>query len=277
MRNLLLFLAKYGHFILFLVLEVICFSLIVKFNDSQKETWLNSVNLYTGRIQEQVNGVNNYLKLQQLNDSLSVENAQLLQQIIDFKVNTKHNAFQNFETLDTTIHTIIPSRVCDKTIRLRNNYFTLCKGEKHGIRKGMGVLSKDGIVGVVKSVSDHYSDVILLIHSQSRTSVSIKGKQYFGNLVWKTNDHTLMKMEAVPKYADVSLADTVVTSGYSTIFPQGVSVGKVESINAEQGGNNYEIDVRLFNDLELLEYVYVVGIDQGLEIKELYSTKKKSN
>ncbi len=276
MRNLLLFLAKYGHLLLFLILEIICFSLIIQFNDSQKETWVNSVNLYTGRVQERVNGVNNYLKLQQLNDSLSVENAKLLQQIIDFKVDLKDNAYQNFESIDTSIHTIIPTRVCDKTIRLRNNYFTLCKGSKQGIKKGMGVVSKQGIVGVVKSVTDHYSDVILLLHSQSRTSVSIKGKQYFGNLVWRTNDHSLMKMEAVPKYANVSLADTVITSGYSTIFPQGLEVGKVESINDEQGGNNYEIDVRLFNNIELLEYVYVIGIDHGLEVQELYS-KKNSN
>ncbi len=276
MRNLLLFLARYGHLLLFLFLEFICFSLIVQFNDSQNETWINSVNLYTGRVQSRADRVNEYLRLQQVNDSLLLENSALLSQIIDFKVAFKDNAYQAFESKDTLIHTIIPSRVCAKTIHLRNNFFTLCKGENHGIEKGMGVITSNGLIGVVKSVQENYSDVILLLHSQSRISVAIKDKDYFGNLVWQSNNKKRMKMEAVPKYANLNIGDTIVTSGYSNIFPGGLLVGKVTSFAPESGGNNYEIQVELFNDIETAEYVYVIDIYNKKERELLFSNQKGS-
>lgn len=277
MRNLLLFLAKYGHLLLFLILEIICFSLIVQFNDTQNETWLNSVNLYSGQVQNRTEKFNEYLKLQQVNDSLLVENSKLLTQIIDFKVDLANNAFQEFESKDTLIHTVIPSRVCDKTIHLRNNHFTLCKGSKHGIEKGMGVITDDGLIGVIKSVQENYSDVILLLHSQSRISAAIKGREYFGNLVWKSNNRKVMVMEAVPKYAEINIGDTVITSGYSNIFPLGLEVGKIKSFNAEKGGNNYEIQVELFNDIDKAQYVYVIDISHKEERADLFFQKTEDN
>lgn len=275
MRNLFLFLAKYGHFILFLGLEIICFSLIVRFNDSQKETWLHTAGLYTGKINQKISDANEYLFLQETNDSLQSENARLLQQIIDFKVDFADNAYQNFELKDTSITKVIPARICNKTIHLRNNFITISKGSSNGIKKGMGVISQNGIVGIVKSVSNHYADVLLILHSLSRTSVSVKNKDYFGNMVWKSQSTKRVQVEAIPKYAELNVGDTIITSGYSNVFPLGLEIGKIASFEAEQGGSNYLIDVDLFNDLELIQHVYVIEIEKGEEIESLHSSKEK--
>lgn len=277
MRNLLLFLIRYGHLLIFILIEIICFSLIVRFNDNQKETWLNTVNLYTGQISDRINKVDNYFNLQEQNDSLSLENAHLLQQIIDFKVNYANNAYQEFEQTDTSINKVIPSRICNKTLRLRNNYFTLCKGSNHGIKKGMGVISADGVVGIVKSTTNNYSDVLLILHSDSRVSVAVKNKQYFGNMVWLSNNPKNLTVEAIPKYANIEIGDTIVTSGYSTVFPGGMEVGKVKAFEAERGGSNYTLDVEIFNDLELMEYVYVVNVENAMEKDSLHSKINPEN
>lgn len=273
MRNLFLFLAKYGHFLLFLGLEIICFTLIIQYNDSQKETWVHTVGLYTGKINQQVSKASEYLVLQEINDSLQLENAKLLNQIIDFKVDFEDNAFQNFEQKDTSINKVIPARVVNKTINLRNNFITISKGAKDGVEKGMGVISTNGIVGIVKSVTDHYADIILILHSQSRISVSVKNKLYFGNMVWKNQGHRQTQIEAIPKYAEINIGDTIITSGYSSVFPFGLEIGTIASFEAEKGGSNYLIEVDLFNDLELLQYVYVVEILENEQINELNSSQ----
>ncbi len=275
MRNLLLFLAKYGHFLLFLFFEIICFFLIVNFNSSQKDIWSHSLSLYTGNVKERISNANNYLKLQEVNDSLHLENSVLLQEIINYKVYNKDNQYQNFEQADSLPYRLIPSRICDKTLHLRNNYFTLCKGQNHGIKKGMGVISKNGIVGIIKSVSDNYSDVILILNTQSRISVSIKNKNYFGNLVWRNNTFNKLNLEAIPKYAEISIGDTIVTSGYSTSFPPDIQVGKISAFEASPGGGDYIIDVELFNNIETISHSFVIDLQSNQEIDTLYSSDIK--
>lgn len=274
MKNVISFIIKYSAFIAFLLLEIISFYFIVNYNKSQKEIWLNSSNIFVGSINKHVQGVEDFFKLQERNDSLLTENARLLETIINYRVSSSNNSFQNFEEQDSTLnYELIPSKICSKTIHLRNNYITLCKGAADGIKSGMGVISNDGIVGIVKEVSEKFSSVLLIINSQSRISVKINSKNYSGNLVWKDEDIRKMNLIDIPKHAEIEKGDTISTSGYSVSFPKDIMIGTISDFQIKGGGNSFEIDVELFSDIGQLDYVYVVNFvnkEEKEEITEVY-------
>ncbi len=257
MQNILYLLARFGAHILFIGLEILCFYFIVNFNKTQKDIYLNSASLFAGKLNEKVDNVRDYMYLQEINDSLQQENSNLLETMINS--NTRKNL--NVSILDTQLlqYELIPSSICSKTIHLRNNFFTLCDGKNKGITKGMGVISKDGIVGVVSNASYNYSKVLPLINSLSHISAAIKNKNFFGTLTWTETNPLKMTMEEVPKHAGIAEGDTIITSGYSTHFPKGIEIGTIENFIVDRGSANYTIEVNLFNDLTNLEYVYVIN------------------
>jgi len=219
-------------------------------------------------MQQRAQKVEDFLRQQELNDSLLTENAKLLETIINYRVFSDNNNFQKFETsdIDSVRHyDLLPARVCAKTVNLRNNYLTLCSGKADGLDIGMGVISRDGVVGIVKNVSEQFSTVLLLINSQSRISAMIHNKGYHGNLLWSSSDIREMKLLDVPKHANVSIGDTIVTSGYSISFPPHIPIGRVTNFAILGGSNNYDIDVRLDYDLSQTETVYVIRYDEVME------------
>ena len=256
MKNILLIFVKYGTHLLFVAFQIICFTLIINNNKEHREIYSNTKSIFFSNFNNKVDQLSDYLKLDAQNDSLVRENAKLMDIIINQRTTT------DIDTLSDTLllqqYSFIPAEICNKTIHLRNNYFTLCVGSLDGVESMMGVISVEGIVGIVTKVSEHYSQVIPLLHSQSRISASVRGLDFFGNLVWTDSDPRVMTLEAIPKHAPVSIGDTIVTSGYSSIFPKDLPIGTITNFEVAKGSSNYLIDVNLFNDLNSLSYVYVV-------------------
>lgn len=268
MRNLIFLIFRYSAFLVFILFELLSFYLIISYNKSQKEIWANSSNLFSGSIHDRVQKVEDFFTQQQLNDKLLKENARLLETIINYRVFSDNNDFQLYESIESdTIkdYKLIPARVCSKTVNLRNNYFTLCSGTEDGIEKGMGVISRDGVVGIVKNATDHFSTVLLLINSQSRISAMVHGKGYHGNLLWVSSDIRKMKLSDVPKHAEIKTGDTIVTSGYSISFPPHIPIGKVSEFKILGGSNNYDIDIDLDYDLSETDAVYVIKYEEVTE------------
>lgn len=229
---------------------------------------MNSSNIFSGKVQERAQKVEDFFTQQQLNDSLLRENAKLLETIINFRVFSEKNNFQNFEGLDADSlrnYSLIPSRVCSKTINVRNNFLTIDVGTSKGIEVGMGVISKDGVIGIVKRVSKNYSTVLMLINGQSRISAMILSKGYHGNLIWTSDDIRSMKLLDVPKHAFIEKGDTVVTSGYSISFPPQIPIGYVADYAVQGGSNNYDINVNLDFDLSTISTAYVIKFDKAKE------------
>ena len=260
MRNLLLLLAKYGSTILFILLEVLCFYIIISFNKSQGEIWRHSTNLLTGNINQRVQNTSDYFALEAINDSLLTENARLLESIINYRVFSKENDFQEFESLDSNLveYKFIPSRITNKSFNKRNNYITLNKGAQDSIKIGMGVVSSNGIVGIVKEVSKNYSLVMTILHSQSRISAGIKNNDYHGTLIWDEMNPLKIKLRDLPKHAEVSVGDTIITSGFSTVFPYGIEIGKVQDYFSESNEDALELEVVLFNDIPATTHAYII-------------------
>jgi len=270
MRNLLYLIFRYSAFLVFILLEVVAFYLIISYNKSQGEIWAHSGNLLTGSINKRIQGVEDFVTLRDLNDSLFRENAKLLETILNYRI-SEDNKFQNFEAsiTDTSLqYQLIPANVCDKSINLRNNFMTLCAGSEDGITPLMGIISKDGVIGLVKRVSKKFSTVQLLINSQSRISAMINNKGYHGNLIWASEDIREMKLLDVPKHSNISIGDTVVTSGFSISFPKYVPIGKIKDFSIVGGSNNFDITVQLDYDLSQVTTVYAVNFIDSEEKKE---------
>lgn len=258
MRSLLFFILRFHAFILFLLLEWGALYLVVNNNEHQAQTFLSSSNKLIGKMYEWKSKGTRYMTLSQVNDSLANENKHLREQLYTSKFH--HDNSQEFihDSVYQQQFTYIPARVINNNITGYNNYLTLDRGSNSGIGRNMGVVSGKGIVGVVSKVTNNFSGVMSVLHSDIRISARIKDKRHFGTLVWDGRSPQHMRLDAIPKYALIEENDIVETSGYSGIFPEGIMIGKVSGVKVESGSNFQIIEVELFNDLSSIEYIYVV-------------------
>jgi len=193
--------------------------------------------------------------LDEENEALRKENAKLLQEILNIRVERTSNSIDTVSNK----YTVISSKICSKSLDLRNNHLTLCKGEKDGIRKGMGVIGKKGILGLINQTSESYSSVLSVLHSQTRISVALKNQKHHGYLIWDTGDPKYATLHAIRKYAELNIGDTIVTSGYSTIFPKGIEVGSIVDYKIETGGEVFLTKILLFEDFNVSDEAYVIN------------------
>lgn len=252
MQNILLLFARFGTHITFIFFTVISFTLIVNYNKTQKSIFINSSNYYANKLDARTSRWQNYLSLQEVNDSLAQHNAELMEHFINFR------SSEGIISDSMVQYDLIPATVVRSTYNLRNNHLTLNIGKKQGVEKDMGVMSEDGILGIVKNVSDDFSHVVSVLNSQTRISCTVKPYAYPGNLIWKNLDYKHMTLESIPKHVDISVGDTVITNGYSTIFPANIEVGTVAEIKTDRGSSNYTIKVALFNNVPNAKRGYVI-------------------
>lgn len=257
MRNIILLFIKYGHFFLFIGLEILCLLLIVRYNRTQRDIWINSTNIVTGNVSNTFDSWTGYFDLREQANHLATENSKLREQVFNQHASTLPT--KDTVTLDDQQYILIPARITNKSINQPDNYFTLNKGRKHGIRPDMGVISSNGIIGIVKSANEEYARVITILHRQSAISVANKKTAAFGTLKWNSSlDYRFTSIEAYPKHATLAVGDTIITSEYSTHFPEGIQVGIVDSYEFPESEYFYQIKVALSNDLYTVKHVYVI-------------------
>ncbi len=258
MQNLFAFFYRYAFVFLFLILEFVSIRLIIRRNESQREIFLNSSTIFSGKLLEKVNNVKNYFGLRKVNQDLAAENASLKAQVYNLTgtVNTRIDSVN--DTVGQQRFLLIPAQIVNNSIEFRNNMMTINKGALDGIKKYSTVIESNGIVGFVKNVGKRYSSVISILNSNARVSVMIKRNHNIGNMVWDGHSPILVSIEAIPKHADIKVGDTIVTTEFSH-FPRGHVVGEIISATIEPGGNFYEIEARLFNDIARTDKVYVVS------------------
>ncbi|MGE5355507.1 MAG: rod shape-determining protein MreC [Deltaproteobacteria bacterium] len=269
MRNILIFLTKYSPLFVFIVLELIALNLIINYNNRQKEIFLYSSNLVSAFMLKEYNKYLDYFKLADINKRLKDENALLFENYY----NQKYREIPRYENSDSIvqIYSVIPAGVCNKSIDKRNNRITIDRGSSAGIQKGMGVIDAKGIIGVVNMVNENFSSIIPLNNTVSRTSVAVKNKEYFGILKWEPYDYRYCTLTTIPKHANIKVGDSIITSGFSTIYPKGIYLGKIEKIGQEQGTTYLNIRVRLVNDLALTRDVYIIDNKEKIERQKIES------
>ena len=268
MRNLLEFLSKYYHWLLFAVLEVTSFVLLFQFNSYQGSVWFTSANAVVGKLYELESSVESFFSLTKVNKDLTLRNFYLERQ-----VNQLSRLYYDL-TKDTTIaerneleflsrYQLIPAKVVSNSVDRNDNLMTIDRGSKDGVEKDMGVACGNGVVGVVYLVSDHYSVVMPVLNYHSRISCAIRRRGYFGYLKWQGGDANIAYVEDVPRHAKFKRGDWVETSGYSSIFPPGVLVGKIIEVYNSRDGLSYRLKVQLTTDFGNVRDVCVIS-DKGI-------------
>jgi rod shape-determining protein MreC len=258
MRNLIIFLWKHNFFILFLILEFFCASLIVQNNNFQRTSFINSSGRMVGNVQSFVNSITEYLNLRNANDALIRENAHLRSLLPNAFYSDSVANKPVYDTLHHQQYVFLTAKVINNTINRRSNYLMLNKGSLHGIRPEMGLLSSNGVVGIVKDVSPHYCTAMSILHKDSHISAKLSKTNHIGSIVWEGFDAATASLLDIPKNAPVHIGDTIVTSSYSSIFPEGVLIGTVKSFDLNTGDSFYDIKVNLSTNFYALNYVYVV-------------------
>lgn len=271
MHNLTEFLAKHNHWFVFLVLEVVSMVLLFRYNSYQGSVWFSSANAVTGKVYEWNSAVESYFSLSGVNSQLTQRNAFLEQQVrmLDDSI---ARLTRSQETAVTRLSSmvpfqgcrLIPAKVVANMVNRYDNLITIDKGSADGVKRDMGVVCGMGVVGIVYLVSEHYSIVIPALNSHSNISCTIQRRGYFGYLRWRGGSSQLAYLEDVPRHAHFKLGDNVVTSGYSSVFPPGVMVGKVLHVFNSADGLSYRVQVKLSTDFARLRDVCLVD-DSALQ------------
>lgn len=259
MRNLLYFFIRNNAFFVFILLEIISFYMIVNNNEKQNQVFVSSANSFSGSFFERFDKITRYWNLGEVNEELARDNKRLLEQLPNAQFDETIDTVFVKDTLYEQQYEYIPALVINNTVNRYNNYLTLNRGDNHGITPNSGVISGSGIVGIVQKTSSNYTSVMSVLHRSTKISAKLKHNDYFGSLIWKGENAQEMNMEAIPKHVEVEIGDTIITSGYSTMFPKGVVVGVVESADLINGSNFYDIKVKLSCDMNNISHVFVVN------------------
>src|SRR6056297_3456058 len=257
MQNLLRFLLKYHFTLLFILLEGLAILLLLQNNNYQNTRFVEFARNIKGMFYEQSMKMEQYLRLRDKNQQLVRENERLRNYIATNLQGEKDTFRHKIDTIFQQQYSYLSARVINNSVNKQHNYITLDKGEEDGVAPDMGVISSRGVVGVIRGVSDHFSTAISLLNSELHVSAKLSGSGYYGPLSWAGRDYRYAKLGDIPLHATLSHGDTVVTSGYSAIFPEGIFVGFVEDYQ-EKGGRFYNVDVELSTDFKRLSHVYVV-------------------
>ena len=263
MRNLLKFLLKYGTWFVLAFYVLLSCVLLVSNNSYQQSVYLTSANSVTGAIYGATANVTGYFNLRSINESLQKRNAALESEVLNLK-----NQIAEYQVdLDSTAKApeaqkrfgFVSAGVINNNTRHPRNYFTINRGRRDGVARGMGVVDQDGIVGIVNVAGDHTSRVISLLNETQHFSVKVKGTLFVGSLSWRGGDPTVAYMDEVPRHAQFHAGDTIVTSGYSTAFPEGLPVGMIMNRVKSSDDNFFVLKIRLLPNFRGLQTVRVIN------------------
>ncbi len=274
MNNLLQLFIRNGGFITFFILEVLSIYLLVGNNQRQGEIYAHSYGLFAGKVLNWQSGMREYFHLREEVEALRAENADLRTQNINARLVEVPYRDTFFHVLYDTLtgqqglhrrlvrpaYEFVPATVIGNSISLNNNWLMINRGTADSITANMGVMSDNGVVGIVRHTDAHLSSVMSVLHRQTRISCAVKNKSAIGSLVWEDNHPRYMTLKDVPRHVEVAEGDTILTSGYSSLFPGGLLVGFVEGNPKTDRENQYfyTIRVRLTQDPADVHHVYVV-------------------
>ena len=257
MRSFFDFLLRIHFLLLFILIEVFSFILLINNNNYQQSSVVNFSRQFSGRYYSRISNVKQYLSLEEENKKLAEENIRLLN-LLESSINKNRDIYGNIvDSLTNQQYTYITAQVVNNSISKKHNFLTLNKGYASGIKPEMAIISQDGVVGIVKGVSRNYSTVISLLNFDFKISSKIKKNDFFGSLSWDGTNYRYATLKEIPLHADVQIGDTIITSGFSSIYPEGIVIGYISDFE-EKTGSFYEIKVKLSVDFKKLKNVYVV-------------------
>lgn len=281
MQNLLAFLTRYNHWLLFLLLEVASVVLLFRYNSYQGSLWVSSANIVTGKVYAWQAEVDQFFRLQERARQLTQRNIELEHELHEAR-QALLDLGSDSAAIDSMLQATLASlrltdaRVVSNSLRRRDNLMTIDRGTADGIREDMGVVCGTGLVGVVYMAGSHYAVVMPVLNVHSRISCAIRDRGYFGYLKWDGRDPTEAYMDDVPRHAQFTPGEWIETSGFSAIFPPGITVGRIISIGNSADGLSYRLRIKLSTDFGCLRNVSVITDESVAERMELLQAARDS-
>ena len=281
MQNLIAFFTKNFHWLLFLFLELVCVVLLFRYNSYQGSVWVSSANAVVGKVYEWQSSVGQFFSLEERARQLTDENIALQQQLSHVRqelLDLKGDSALPDSMMQDVIGELhlLPAKVVSNSLRRPDNLLTIDRGRADGVLPDMGVVSGTGLVGVVYMAGEHYSVVMPLLNVHSRVSCAIRNHGYFGYMSWDGSSATDAFMEDVPRHAQFDTGEWVETSGYSDIFPPGITIGQITAIGNSADGLSYRLRVKLNTDFSTLREVSIITDDTFPERLQLLKAARDS-
>lgn len=276
MLRILQFLYSLRSFLLFVLLEVLAIWLLVANNSPQGAAFFNSSTSIVGSILETQSDVRDFFSLAEANEALVGENSRLMEQLKSLKTDPDSVELSLDSALSSQFE-FLGARVISNSLRYAQNHLTLNKGSEQGVKPGMGIFNESGVVGRVKSVSKNYSVGISLLNNDLLISSIIKSTGDFGSINWDGKNSQTAKLLYVPRHVKAQIGDTIVTSGYSAVFPRNINIGVISNVIQSGDPNYLDIEVALTTDFSKVSYVYLVENTEIEELDSLYQQSEITN
>lgn len=254
MQNILRFIVKNHFLLLFLLLEVVALNFAISHSKLKTQRFLTSANAVSGFFNKNFSQVSAYFSLSGENDRLAKENRKLKNKLSHYNLQLElsekpmYEPQFNYQTAEVVKNSVFKT----------NNFITLDKGNKDGVKTNMAVVSPSGVVGVTAKVSENYTTVVSILNTRIGLSAKLKKNDYFGSIVWDGKDYRYVTLNEIPNHVEVQNEDPVVTSGYSAIFPENIIIGTVDSVLHVTENNFFKIRVKLSADFKNLRHVYII-------------------
>lgn len=285
MRNIIQFIRRFANLLFFLVLQGLALFMLFRYNRFHESVFLGAANSVTGKINEQYSKVEYYFQLKNTNEQLVQENLRL-----------KNMLRSNFESPDSSQRVLADTIVIDTLGRTRTdvkfiwrdakvvnnsvssqtNTLTLHRGALQGIKKDMGVVGPEGVVGRVIEVGDNYSIVMSILHRQSATRAMLKKTRESGRVIWDGSDPSIITLQKIPKDAKLAVGDSVVTSFESDLFPEGILIGTIREVKTDKTTGEYILRLKTATNFFSVQYVSVIENLQKEEQERLEERVKKN-
>lgn len=274
MNQIISFFIRYKFFLLFLVLEIIAFSLTIQSHSFHRSKVINSSNLVSGFIYEKFSIIDKYNNLITYNQQLTEENNNLKNLLVQTSNVIKT---QKINSIDSILYhqqfSYINAVVLKNIYTKSNNILTINKGKKDSVFRDLGVINSKGIIGIVSNSSNNHATVMSILNENSKINARLKKNLHFGTLTWNAKDYKIIQFEDLPRQANIKVGDTIITDGKSTIFPEGILVGIIKDFKSTN--NNYKtINIELFNDMSALKHINIVTNLYKTEIKDLENSNE---
>ena len=263
MYNLFRFIRINQFLLLFIIIEGFSVYLLVSNNSYQASKAIKYSTQYTSFAHDYASSFSNYMALKETNQFLINENAKL------HSLLRKEQAFPDSTLIKNKHYNYFAAKVINNAVNNRNNFITLNKGRKHGIKEGMGVITEKGVVGIIHSVSTNYSIAISLLHRESAIGIKVKKNNQNGILKWKGYNYQVASINDLPNHIPIKEGDTIVTNSHSVIFPEGINIGTIKDFTKNKDDGFYNVNISLFEDFNQLSYIYIIHSNEAEEILNL--------
>ena len=266
MQRIINFVLRYRNTFLYVFFALIALVMTIRSHSYHQSRFFNSSRWVTGSIYGAGSDVSSYFDLHDENQRLVEENQRLRRLLF----NTENDSI---EPLDSTlaVYQVLNAKLIKNSFSSPRNYILIDKGGKDSVHQDMGVITTDGILGIVEYVSNNFATVQSVLNTKSNINAKIKGTEYFGSLIWDTKDYNVVQLIDIPRLVPLVVGDTIVTGGMSSIFPENVPIGIIKKYDLNDSKSFYNIDVQLFSDMANIKNVYLIENKDKEEIEELES------